>query len=332
MPHHTALKQSFGIFEQDRSVFRTSDGGRTLGASGRSKITCILGISSRSYSRFQFVEYGFAGSQKAGNHPTYGTGSADRSGGCRSFASGSQFGRVLSDGLLTNGSGQCPYLDGGNHQLNHHYLLVEHHLESGDSISAVHLFDSIPVYYSLNTAEQAAYARYDTLLTHYFGLQGFDDPLVYISSHQTELESLASNTDRAGVLTQGLLNAYLGMTYWPPIELPSGGSPSMAIPNIPAEQESSKAIQEEAPMDGSLYVIPNPVRDEMEIYFNLSGEQKASVLAIVNLQGVVVQEWEVYPPTDRIAYSTQHLSKGVYVVYLRHSIGEIQSFRFVITR
>jgi hypothetical protein len=122
------------------------------------------------------------------------------------------------------------------------------------------------------------------------------------------------------------------MTYWPPIELPGGGGSALAIEPGMAEEEAVRLNQEEEENTSRLYVIPNPVQDEMEIYFTLSGEQIASVLAIVNLQGVVVQEWEVYPPTDRIAYSTQHLSKGVYVVYLRHSNGEIQFFRFVITR
>jgi hypothetical protein len=75
-----------------------------------------------------------------------GVVAADRS------ATGSQFGRVLSDGLLTNGSGQCPYLDGGNHQLKPS-LFIGGTLSgtTGDSISAVHLFDSIPFIIHLST-------------------------------------------------------------------------------------------------------------------------------------------------------------------------------------
>ncbi|MBR9922573.1 MAG: T9SS type A sorting domain-containing protein [Bacteroidetes bacterium] len=152
-------------------------------------------------------------------------------------------------------------------------------------------------------------------------------------SHQADLESLASNTDRAGVLTQGLLNAYSGMIYWPPIELPGGGgSPFMAIPNKPAEEESSKAIGEEASGGGSLFVIPNPVQDEMEIRFNLSDEAGKATLSIVNMQGRLIKEWQVTSTMTSTAYDTSHLLNGLYLVHLRQADGKSQTTRFIIAK
>jgi hypothetical protein len=98
----------------------------------------------------------------------------------------------------------------------------------------------------------------------------------------------------------------------------------------PAEEESSKAIQDETQANGSLFVVPNPVTGEAEIQYIVEELWEIAGMFITNSSGQEVYSTALTNSEGSQRVDCSNWPNGIYFVILRSRKGQTVSTRFSI--
>lgn len=205
-----------------------------------------------------------------------------------------------------------------------HYQIVESWLQEQNTVQAQKALSDIGTELELTERQKAVYEDYQKLTD--LKIKAMDEGRTIADFTEVEVAKLVEladrNLGRAGEQARGILNFFYGYHYVPE---------QLILPDEAVAQRSSASSLNELATSkqniiSPVQVVPNPASSEATFKYNLTGQEiQDGVLQIVDINGKILQRFELQNNAGEFFWNMNGLQPGIYFYSLRNN-GRIITF------
>jgi hypothetical protein len=206
------------------------------------------------------------------------------------------------------------------------YAIVASYLSEGDFTTASQKLDAIPQAYALDAEGVTEHGYFADLAALWQGAHANGKTMAELDQAGISVvKYIADNSGRrAGAMAQGIVNTWYGGHYRVIPILPGGQGPQ----GLMAPPIGNSA----APALNYLSVFPNPARSSVYFHWNLPEGMENAIISITDLQGRLLEAFEITGQKGKQEWSVERLEHGIYISHLRLPDGNSQTSKLVIIK